>query len=445
MSDSGLKKRVFGWMMFDWASQPYNTLLLTFIFGPYFASAVMDDPVQAQSMWGFAIGASGFVIAVLAPILGAFADTSGRKMPWIWLFSGLYVLGSAALWLAVPGMDDVTFILLLFCLGLIGMEFATIFTNAMLPTLGDRAEIGKISGSGWAMGYAGGVVALVLMLLFLAENEAGVTLLGTAPAFGLDAAAREGTRFVGPFTALWYVVFMIPFFMFVREVRPLTTAAVVPVSAALSGLWGTLRRLPDRHSFASYLLSSMFYRDALAGMYTFGGIFAGGVLGWSVIDIGVFGILAATTGAIFAWIGGRADSRFGPKPVILVCIVTLLVVSICIVGTSREAIFGISLAEGSTLPDKFFYVLGATIGAAGGCLQAASRTMLVRQADPERMTEAFGLYALAGKATAFLAPILIGVVTLFSESQRIGVAPVIGLFVLWLVLMSWVKPDGEFE
>ena len=135
MSDSGLKKRVFGWMMFDWASQPYNTLLLTFIFGPYFASAVMDDPVQAQSMWGFAIGASGFVIAVLAPILGAFADTSGRKMPWIWLFSGLYVLGSAALWLAVPGMDDVTFILLLFCLGLIGMEFATIFTNAMLPTL----------------------------------------------------------------------------------------------------------------------------------------------------------------------------------------------------------------------------------------------------------------------------------------------------------------------
>jgi UMF1 family MFS transporter len=443
MADSGLKKRVFGWMMFDWASQPYNTLLLTFIFGPYFASAVMDDPVQAQSMWGFAIGASGFVIAVLAPIMGAIADTSGRKMPWIWLFSLLYVLGSAALWMAAPGADSVLLILVIFCLGLIGMEFATIFTNAMLPTLGPKDEIGKISGSGWAVGYLGGVVALIVMLLFLAENDAGVTLLGNPPLFGLDPDAREGTRFVGPFTALWFIVFMVPFFLFVREGAPPKAADVVPVGAALRGLWGTLRRLPRQRSLSAYLLGSMFYRDGLAGMYTFGGIFAGGVLGWSVIDIGVFGILAATTGAVFAWLGGRADSAYGPKPVIMVCIVTLLIVSICIVGTSRDAIFGVPMAEGSALPDIFFYVLGAMIGAAGGSLQAASRTMLVRQGNTERMTEAFGLYALAGKATAFLAPTMIGVVTLMSESQRVGVAPVIGLFLAGLVLMIWVKPDGE--
>jgi len=208
-----LRKRVRGWMMFDFASQPFNTLLLTFIFGPYFASAVMDDPVAAQSVWGFAIGAAGLSIAVLAPILGALADGSGRRMAWIWVFSVLYVAGSAALWWAVPGLDPVWPILLAFCIGLVGMEFATIFTNAMLPGLGPREEIGRISGSGWALGYVGGVIALVVMLTLLAENEAGTTLIGIEPIFGLDPEAREGTRSVGPVTALWYVVFMIPFFL----------------------------------------------------------------------------------------------------------------------------------------------------------------------------------------------------------------------------------------
>src|SRR6056297_2757347 len=149
MTDTTLRRRVRGWMMFDFASQPYNTLLLTFVFGPYFAT-VVGDPVAAQSMWGFAIGAAGFVLALSAPVLGALADASGRHLRWIWLFSGLYVLGSAALWFAAPGTDAVLPILIAFCIGLIGMEFATIFTNAMLPGLGPRAEIGRISGSGWA-------------------------------------------------------------------------------------------------------------------------------------------------------------------------------------------------------------------------------------------------------------------------------------------------------
>jgi UMF1 family MFS transporter len=442
-ADRALRKRVFGWMMFDWASQPYNTLLLTFIFGPYFATAVVSDPVIAQSYWGFAIGATGAVIAVSAPILGAIADTSGRRMPWIWGFSVLYVVGAAALWFAVPDTQNVVLLLAVFCLGLIGMEFATIFTNAMLPDLGPRDVIGQISGSGWAMGYLGGVSALVVMLLFLAENEAGQTLLGTAPVFGLDAAMREGTRSVGPVTALWYCIFMVPFFIYVREAPAPARQVIVPVRSALRGLWRTVRALPERASFASYLASSMLYRDALNGMYTFGGIYAVGVLGWSPVDVGVFGILAALTGAFFAWAGGRADRLFGPKPVIFLCIVILIIVSVCISAISRDTVFWISVPQGSTLPDTAFYIVGALIGAAGGALQSASRTMLVRQADPARMTEAFGLYALAGKATAFLAPTLIGAVTLLSDSQRVGVLPVTGLFILGLILLVWVKPDGE--
>jgi len=227
----------------------------------------------------------------------------------------------------------------------------------------------------------------------------------------------------------------------VREApRP---ARTVPVGAAMRGLGRTIRALPRTPGFSAFLGGSMLYRDALNGLYTFGGIYTAGVLGWSVTDVGVFGILAAVTGAIFAWIGGRADRRMGPKPVIVTCVTVLLACSLAVVTVSRESVAGVAVDPASSAPDIAFYVLGAIIGAAGGSLQAASRTMLVRQAHPARMTEAFGLYALAGKATAFLAPWAIGIVTLISDSQRIGVLPIAGLFILGLVLLIWVRPEGE--
>lgn len=442
MEDNALRRRVRGWMMFDFASQPYNTLLLTFIFGPYFASAVMDDPVDAQSAFGFAVGLAGLVMAISAPVLGAMADASGRHLTWIKLFSVLYVVGAGALWFAVPDATSVWPILLFFCIGLIGMEFATIFTNAMLPTLGPAREIGRISGSGWALGYVGGVLSLILMLLFFAENEAGVTLIGIAPLFGLDPEMREGTRLVGPLTAVWYIVFMVPFFLWVRPVRRVAQA-ITPIGVALRQLRATVRSLPQRPSFMAYLGGSMLYRDALAGLYTFGGIYAKGVLGWSVVDIGVFGILAAVTGAVFAWAGGRMDRARGPKPVIVLCVATLILTSLGVISITQSSVFFLPVTEGSSLPDIAFYAMGALVGAAGGALQASSRTMLVRLVDPDHMTEGFGLYALAGKATAFLAPMLIGLVTFLSDSQRVGVLPVVGLFILGLILLAWVKPDGE--
>lgn len=438
----GSRRRVRGWMMFDFASQPYNTLLLTFIFGPYFASAVMDDPVAAQAAWGFAIAAAGAVIAVSAPVLGAMADASGRHLSWIWLFSVLYVAGAAALWFAAPGSENAGLVLVLFCLGLIGMEFATIFTNAMLPGLGPREALGRISGSGWALGYVGGVISLVVMLLFFAENDAGRTLLGRPPALGLDPETREGTRFVGPFTAIWYVVFMVPFFLWVRPVGASRAGSARP-RAALAALWRTIRSLPARRSLMAYLGSSMLYRDALNGLYTFGGIYTAGILGWTPVEIGTFGILAAVTGAVFAWIGGRIDSARGPKPVIAACILVLLAASLLVVTVSRDGVAGFAVGAESGLPDIAFYVLGGVIGAAGGALQAASRTMLVRQVAPGRQTEGFGLYALAGKATSFLAPFLIGVVTLASGSQQVGILPIAALFIAGLVTLVWVDPDGE--
>lgn len=451
------RKRIWGWWFFDWASQPYHTLLLTFVFSIYFAEvakrhfiALGDSSTlagaNAQALWGYGLAVSGAVIAVLAPVLGAIADTSGRRMPWIWLFSGLYVLGAAGLWFLMPDQPALIQAVTLFGIGLIGVEFATIFTNALLPGLAPRDEIGRLSGSGYAFGYLGGVAALAMMLLLFQETPDGKTLLGLDPLFGLDAAQREGTRFVGPFVAIWYVVFMVPFFLWVKE--PRGPRRPIRLGVAMRDLWLLIRSLRHRRSLASWLVSSMFSRDALNGLYGFGGVYAGTVLGWPVFLAGVFGVVSAISAALISWIGGRSDRRWGPKPVIIAC--TLMLIGVCtvVVGMDRSAIFGIPVPDQPLLatlylPDLVFFGCGILIGGAGGALQAASRTMMVRHTTEERATEGFGLYALSGKATAFLAPFTIALVTDLTGSQRIGISPLIVMFLLALVLLIWVKAEGE--
>lgn len=447
------KRRIWGWFFFDWASQPYNTLLLTFIFGPYFAEIArgyyMAEGLDAdaagaaaQAYWGAGLAIASVIVAIIAPLLGAIADSTGRRLVWVWFFSAFYIFGSYALWYIAPGGDNLFWAVLFFGLGFIGMEFATIFTNALMPSLGDHDDLGAVSGSGFAFGYLGGVLALAIMLALFAENSAtGKTLIGIDPLFGLDPEAREGTRAVGPFTAIWYLVFMIPFFLWVKE--PHTERRPLNLSAAFSSLRDLLASLRYRGSLSAYLASSLFYRDALNALYGFGGVYASGVLGWEITQIGVFGVVGAVTAMIASWIGGKADRRFGPKPVIAVCIVVLILVCIIIVGMTRESLWGIPLDPAGGTSDQIFFACGALIGAAGGALQAASRTLMVRHTTPDRATEAFGLYALSGKVASFISPALIALVTAVSGSQRIGISPLIVMFLIGLVLLFFVRARGE--
>jgi UMF1 family MFS transporter len=448
------KKRIWGWVSFDWAAQPYYTLGLTFIFGPYFAVVAANyfmgqglgtdaASAQAQSTWAFGQTIAGLVIAFTAPFLGAFADNTGRKMPWIIGFSILYVIGSSSLWWLTPDSSNLMLFLVLFYVGFIAAESALNFVNAYLPSLGTPEQVGRISGTGASIGYWGGLVALIFMLLLLAEDATtGKTLIGLDPLFGLDPETREGTRAVGPFMAIWFAIFMIPFFLWMRD-NPEDAGDVPKMSKVWGDLKQTLRNVAQRKSTASFLIGSMFYRDALNALYAFGGGYATLVRGWGPIWLGVFGIISVITAAVFTYVGGRFDAKIGPKPVIIACIIALTIVSTIIVGMSRTQVFGIPLAPDSMIPDIIFFVCGSVIGGAGGAIYAASRSMMVRHTNPERPTEAFGLFALSGKATAFIAPMLIGIFTAMTGNVQLGFLPVIFLFLLGLVMLSWVNKDGD--
>src|SRR6202142_2632100 len=209
------RSAVVSWIFFDWAAQPYFTLITTFVFAPYFATHVAADPASGQSLWGFATAAAGMAIALLSPVLGAVADASGRRKPWIAVFGAMLVIGSTLMWFGKPGDASVIPPLLLaYAIATVGVEFATVFNNAMMPTLVPPDRIGRLSGTGWATGYVGGILSLILVLGFLAANpETGRTLFGFTPLFGLDPVTHDGDRITGPLTGIWFTIFVLPMFL----------------------------------------------------------------------------------------------------------------------------------------------------------------------------------------------------------------------------------------
>ncbi|MEM6610561.1 MAG: MFS transporter, partial [Pseudomonadota bacterium] len=348
---------------------------------------------------------------------------------------------ASGLRITAPDGSNLILALTIFAVGFVAAEYALIFTNAQLPGLASRQEIGRVSGSGFAFGYLGGLIALIIALTLFVAQDNGRTLIGLAPGFGtLDPETKEGTRAVGPFVALWFALFMVPYFLWVREARQ------APASSGL-GVVGKVRAsilaLKDRPSFATFLGGSMLYRDALNGLYGFGGTYALLVLNWDITRIGVFGIVSVISAAALSWVGGKLDRRFGPKPVIITAGLMLVAVCVTVAGMSRESFFGAPLSEGSALPDAIFMVCGVMIGGLGGILQAASRSLMVRHTDPGSETEGFGLYGLAGRATSFLAPALIGIVTVATGEVRNGMLPLIALFLLGLLLLLWTKSEGD--
>lgn len=443
------RSAVIGWILFDWAAQPYFTLITTFVFAPYFATNVASDPASGQSLWGFATAAAGLLIALASPVLGAIADASGRRKPWIAVFGALLVIGSACMWIGKPGDPGVILPLLIaYAIATIGVEFATVFNNAMMPSLVPPEKIGRLSGTGWATGYIGGILSLILVLGFLAADPgSGRTLFGFVPLFGLDPVTHQGDRITGPLTGIWFIIFVLPMFLLTPDFPPKR-----PVREALREglleLRETLRELPKHRSMAAFLLANMIYTDGLVSLFAFGGIYAAGTFGWHTIQIGTFGILLAIAGTLGAWLGGKLDDALGPKRVIAGSMLLLLIAIVSILLVGRDSILFMPVTppqpDGALFAapaERAYLLLGCLIGMAGGPLQAASRTLLIRMAPKDRIAQYFGLFALTGKVTSFIGPLLVGIITAVTASQKAGMAVLVLFFLAGLGLLARVRDE----
>ena len=405
------KRAVASWCFYDWANSAFPAVITTFVFATYFTQAIAPDPVTGTAMWGHATAIAGICIAVLAPIMGSIADQGGRQKPFLAAFSGIAILACATLWLAKPAPDSIPVALVAFAIATIAFEMAAVFYNALLPKVAPRDMLGRVSGWGWGLGYLGGIVCLALVLVGFVQNP--------TPWFGLARDAAEHVRVVGPFTALWWALFAIPIFLFVRETGTGVRAREA-VARGLADLKTTLAFLRGRKDIAWFLAANMIYTDGLTTLFAFGAIYAAGTFGMELSEVIVFGIvlnLSAGLGAFaFAWI----DDRIGSKRTIAIGLICLTAIGLALL-----------LVESKTA----FWILGVMIGPFFGPVQAASRSLAARLAPEEHRAQVFGLFALSGRITAFMGPAILGFVTLAFDSQRAGMATILPFFLLGLVLL----------
>jgi MFS transporter, UMF1 family len=413
-TSSSSRRSALSWAFYDWANSPFATLIVTFVFPAYFATAVVGDQVQGQAQWGFAMGLSGLVVAVSSPIFGAVADVTGRRKPWLLAFTLLCAAASAGLWWVTPELSAVPLAVALVVLANWGFETAGVFYNAMLPDVAGPRRLGRLSGWAWGLGYVGGLAALALALLAL--------VLPDQPWFGIPKDNAAHIRICGPLVGLWLLVFSAPLFLWTPDAgagKPLR------VKAALASLAASLKQLARMGDVGRFLLAHMLYADGLATLFAMGGVFVAGVYGFSLQEVMLFGIVLNVTAGLgaagFAWL----DDWFGSRTTILLALAGLLVA-----GT------GVLVADSRAL----VWIMGGALGLFVGPAQAASRTYLARMAPPERRTELFGLFALSGKATAFLGPWAVGAVTAAANSQRAGMAVILAFFLVGGGVLLSVRP-----
>jgi UMF1 family MFS transporter len=408
------------WTLYDFANSSYAAVIQTFVFAAYFTQQVAVDPERGQQQWGYGVAAAGAIVALGGPLLGAIADHTGRRKPWIAAFTLLCVGSSAALWSVEPTSAHAARAVLLVTLGIIGTEFAELFYNAMLPSLAPAERIGRWSGWAWGLGYLGGLLCLLLALFGLIARE------GSDPWISLPGDAGMQVRATCVLVALWNLVFALPL-LFLTPDEPRTSVSWrAAMRLGLVQLVDSIRHARRHASLLRFLLARMLYADGLATLFAFGGIFAAEAYGMDTGQVLLFGIAlnisAGVGAAVFAWL----DDRVGGRRTIVITL-SLLV--------------PLTLATLLVRSETWFWILGTGLGLFVGPVQAASRSYLARMAPLEVRNEMFGLFALSGRATSFVGPLLVGWFTVASGSARVGLLVVPALLLAGLVLLKGVPRD----
>lgn len=404
--------QMFCWAMYDWANSAFPTVIQTFLFAAYFAGQVAQNETTGTSQWGYALGVAGLIVALGGPYLGAVTDELGRRKPWILSFMMLSVVATGSLWFVHPSVEYVAMALILVALATIGSEYSFIFYNAMLPDLTDDELMGRWSGWAYGLGYLGGLTCLAVALsLFVGPEQSPVMIRSTA--------------FL---VAGWFLVFSLPLFLLTPDTPPNGKTFLEGLSSGWNQLRNSIRNVRAYRSLIRFLIARMLYVDGLATLFAFGGVYAVGTFDMNERDILKFGIALNLTAGIGALAFGWIDDRIGAKRTLVISLIGLILPGIAVLLVDSRAAFWFCCL-----------VLGVFVGP----VQASSRSYLSRIVPPEIKNQTFGLYAFSGKATTFLGPFVVGLLTDWSGSQRVGMSAVIFLFVAGLVCLIGVPSDRQ--
>jgi UMF1 family MFS transporter len=427
--DQGDRRRV-AWTLYEWAQQPYWALIATFIFTPYFAAGFVGDPVRGQSLLGFAGVISGLLIAVLSPLVGASIDAHRRPRTWLIGLAIPFVIASAGLWLAVPG-ETGRIPLILACLVVAGVvaELGVTVMNALLPVVAKPGQLGRLSGTAWALAYVGALITLFIVLFCFSLPE--------APMLGLSKALHEPDRIVGPLVAVWFLAFAWP--LMLTAPRPAAGSGEKP----LKELWETIRSLPSKPHMLTFLIGRMLLGDGISSFIAFGGVLAAGLFGWTTTQLGLYAIALSVAAGIGTYIGGRVDQKVGSKKTVLVATAVILFGATGVGLVGRDTIFFLIPVEPAqagalfaSTPERMFLFFSLFVGLTFGPAQSSLRAWMAELAPPGETGRWFGLYALSGKATAFLAPLVIAIGTRLAGDQRIAVVVSAAFMALGAMVLS---------
>ena len=410
------RKSILAFCLYDAGNSAFGTVIITFVFSVYFARVVVGDETQGAALWSYAIAASGFLIALASPFLGAVADHYGARKPGLALFSALCVVPTALMYFAAPGM--VTLALVLLVIANTGFEIALVYANAMLPHIAPRNMMGRVSGWAWGAGYGGGLVCLALTLFGL------VGLGEMKPFITLPQEHSEHIRASAPLTALWFAALTIPLLLWTHDVERTGLTIGTAVRKGLKQLRDTFARARHHKNLMTFLIASAIYRDGLNTLFAVGGLYAAGTFGMNFTEILIFAIGLNVTAGLGATAFAHADDKWGSKRTVMISLAGLLVTGAAILLTHDKNIF-ITLA----------LALGIFMGPA----QAASRTLAARLSPPDMVAQTYGLYSFTGKSVSFFGPLAFGLATSAFDSQRAGMATIILFWLAGMALLALVR------
>ena len=443
----------YSWTFGQFARDPYYIMVVIYLFFPYFSNVVVGDPVRGQSLIGYLNATAGVILAITAPFLGAIADKNGRRKPWVGATVVFMAIGACLLWFVEPAGAGLGVPLTLGLLLAISVAFAIseVFHNAMLPSVAPVDRLGRVSGVAFALGNVGGLgLMLFVLFAFAMPGTNDWSFLPEAPLFGIDRSTHEHDRLVGPLAGVWMFLLTLPVLLFTPDGRSSGTPMAEAARQGVRDVVKTLRQLPHYSNIALYLFSRMLFIDGMVGVMTFGGIYASGTFGWESTTLLIFGLCSSASAMFGAWAGGVLDDALGSLGALRVAIVASSLILLVLVSIEPDMVFFVVPVSTEPVWDFPYFRTAAEI--IYFCTNqvfamffvtglSASRTLMARISPPEMATQFFGLFALSGTVTAFLAPLMVATTTSFFESQRAGFASLASLMVLGALVLMRVREE----